>query len=775
VAAPPPAKSAPTPEVPSPAAPPAQAVPAEAVATPPTPADADSPPVVLKKVFGIVYDAATAEPVRGATVEVVGTDKKTKSKKDGSFEIDGLAPGNYTLSFEKPPLIGTTSEVTVPIAGEAPAVEALLIGEVESVKITSYVKRESPAPGGTQVTREEITRVPGARGDVLAAVTSLPGIAHTGGLSQFSGGIIIRGSAPSDTRVLVDGFEVPILFHFGGVQSVLASEFIDNIVYAPGGFGVENGRASSGIISVRTRAGAKKWGGFAEVSFINGGLFLQGPLGGPDSKTTFSLSFRRSFVDAILPLVLPTDGTLSFSALPRYYDYQGRVDHQLSDRLRLSLVFFGTDDGIELVTRADNPMDPLATGRFSNDTTFQRLIGSVTYEGDKFKSRLAMSGQMEGLSFNVSSARYLHLNNWGFGIRNENNLTINKWLALSFGAENQAVVWDYDINSPRPRREGDPKPPSFSGDPPLQLKVNNLLYNSVAGWAAVELRPTERLMIKGGGRYDGYLRNEDHVFHPRGEVSFDAKVVTVRASGGLYSRPPSYQDELTQTSLKSEKAWQATGGFERELGNGLSAKLTGFYTWRRDLITFKTDRSDPSVVNEPYINRGKGRTFGAEALIQARGETYFGWLAYTISRSLRRDSEDRPERLFDFDQTHNLTIVGSKKFGKERQWQFGGRFQYTTGKPYTPVIGAVFDSNLNRYNPRFAAVNSDRVESLHQLDLRIDRIFQFAKWRLMAYLDVTNVYMNPSVISYTYNYDYTQKDGVKTLPILPALGLRGEF
>jgi hypothetical protein len=38
---------------------------------------------------------------------------------------------------------------------------------------------------------------------------------------------------------------------------------------------------------------------------------------------------------------------------------------------------------------------------------------------------------------------------------------------------------------------------------------------------------------------------------------------------------------------------------------------------------------------------------------------------------------------------------------------------------------------------------------------------------------VQNVYMNESVVTYFYSYDYSEQVAFKSLPIIPSLGLRG--
>jgi outer membrane receptor protein involved in Fe transport len=281
--------------------------------------------------------------------------------------------------------------------------------------------------------------------------------------------------------------------------------------------------------------------------------------------------------------------------------------------------------------------------------------------------------------------------------------------------------------------------------------------------------------LSAGGRYDGFLYNHAHVFQPRGEAKVTLGKNRVRATAGLYTRPPQYNDENLYADLKPERAWQFTLGAERELREGLTAQATTFLTERSDLIVYATNRSDASNADHPYVNRGTGRTYGAELLVTWRGPNHFAWLAYTLSRSVRRDAPEMSERLFDFDQTHNLILVGSRRFGKQKHWQVGARFQLTTGKPWTPVSGSVFNSDLNYYRPTYGTLNSQRTELQHQLDVRVDRTWNFKRWRFKAFLDIQNVYLHPAAYAYQYSYDYSQKDALKTIPILPSVGVRGEF
>jgi hypothetical protein len=44
---------------------------------------------------------------------------------------------------------------------------------------------------------------------------------------------------------------------------------------------------------------------------------------------------------------------------------------------------------------------------------------------------------------------------------------------------------------------------------------------------------------------------------------------------------------------------------------------------------------------------------------------------------------------------------------------------------------------------------------------------------MTGFIDVQNVYLNDSIVTYFYSYDYSQRSAFRSLPILPSLGLRG--
>jgi hypothetical protein len=285
-------------------------------------------------VSGNVLDGSTLKPVANATISVAGTTITTD--KVGGFRLD-LAPGTTALDVTAAGYDAATDELIVPDGGITDYV--VLLYKPGTALETVELEDDAPVPpppGKQDMPREQITRIPGARGDALTAVRSLPGVGNAVGGGSGPGLVVIRGAAPEDSKITIDGIEVPVLYHFFGLQSVLPSEFIANIEFLPGGFGAEEGRSTGGVINVVTRAeAAPDTTGFAELSFINLAGFVQTPL---SKRARPHADRRRPPLAHRLHLAGGASATaVNFTTAPQYYDGQLRVDWRRGEGDRVSV------------------------------------------------------------------------------------------------------------------------------------------------------------------------------------------------------------------------------------------------------------------------------------------------------------------------------------------------------------------------------------------------------------------------------------------------------
>src|SRR6188508_1416276 len=205
---------------------------------------------VAAPVTGRVVDAQ-GKPVRGAAITIEGSTTAVMTDANGRFATD--APDGASLVIMK-------DGFGVGLATAGQTDDVVLLAEAQVAETIEVKGEVGPATqGAAKLTREQVERLPGTGNDIVRSLQAMPGVASYP-LPLGSAGVVIRGSSPQDSKVLVDDFEVPMLYHYLGFRSIVPSEAIDTLEYVPGGFDVAYGRATSGIVSLTTRAGDEKRG-----------------------------------------------------------------------------------------------------------------------------------------------------------------------------------------------------------------------------------------------------------------------------------------------------------------------------------------------------------------------------------------------------------------------------------------------------------------------------------------------------------------------------------
>jgi hypothetical protein len=268
-----------------------------------------------------------------------------------------------------------------------------------------------------------------------------------------------------------------------------------------------------------------------------------------------------------------------------------------------------------------------------------------------------------------------------------------KGAKINVGLEFEMADFDVSVRFPPPPRPGEPAPGPYANRPPIEATSKGFGFRP--GWyGEVELEPVDRLRIVPGARVD-YARDSSHGdFSPRITARADLikgrtpeepdrRRTTLKGGAGLFHQPPQYQetDEVFGTpNLYSNRFTHYTIGAEQELTRNIDLSVEGFY---KDLDRMVSRA--PAGSGYAYANQGTGVAYGAETLLKYRPDDhFFGWLAYTLSRSERRDAPGQEKYLFQYDQTHNLTVLGSYRLG--RGWEFGARFRLVSGNLETPVV-----------------------------------------------------------------------------------------
>ncbi len=744
--------------------------------TPPRPhVQVEPPPAPTGRLSGKVLRGKDGRPIAGAEVRVVDDEGLTRtlaSDAQGNFAVADLPPGHYQVRVEGPELAGTVFNETV-VAGEETQVSYRLVVREEEGEEDVYQARaviQTPTREVTRRTldRQTMYRIPGTGNDPIRAVEVLPGVARP---PFGSGQLILRGSSPHDSQVYLDGMPIPQLYHFGGLRSVYNGQLLRQISLYPGNFSSRYGRASGGVFELETRDPARDGlHGVVDLSPIDGSILLEGPI---TKRFSLAGSFRRSLFDLAMRVLNASGADTGFTALPAYYDYQLSGSYR-SKRDRLRIQFYGSNDHVGLLAKDDreanasaaaNAID--ATQRFNFlQASWKRALSERTDQTISLQTGPTLSDVSAGTDFR------LRLGVWQTYGRAEWFTRIGERVRLVNGLDVFTGAYDALYTGPSfGQSEGDPYADS-GGEDEVGAKVKGVLFQPGA-YTDVGF-DVGRLTINTALRADYYHEIENYSLDPR--LVIEVRLYTrwtLKLGAGLYSQPPQAQEShpaVGNPKLDPIRTAQFAAGVSYQLVDGVMLGVEGFYKSIWNNVVSSVEPDQPK-----FINDGIGRVYGVEgsAQVQPVSARYSGILSYTLLNSERRDHPDSAFRKFDYQQTHGLTLALLYVFN--RGWDIGLAVRYFTGNPYTPVTGRVLNTTDRSYRPIYGAVNSRRNPAFNRLDLRIQKTWKASKHSTTLYLDVQNTLNHKNQEAFFYNFDFTQKQVVNGLPIIPALGVRGQF
>lgn len=757
-------------------------------------------------IFGVVREAGTRKVIAGAELSINGMPALT-ADEEGRFEMRGLAPGKVRLRIASPMHEPYELEEEIP-AGEALEVTYYLVrtrtDPFETVVRARVPRREAAK---VQLERKELEKVPGTFGDPVRVIENLPGMGRTPG--GLGGALLVRGARPEDSRVFVDGTSVPLLYHFGGLTSIVPAELLERIDFYPGGFSARYGRATAGVVDVASRdLDCDTWRGSGKIDLVDSAGFVCKPIG----EWQLAMAARRSYIDALLPPVLesmprdPDEGLLT--AAPVYLDYQLKAQRRWGAHT-LDLFLFGSGDSLELVRAGSTEH---LNFDFGMDIDFARLIARHRWrlaDGVELRSLLAPGLVYQSFAQNmaeVGASMGMTLGVRALDWREQLDVELREGLSLSVGLDHEfgKAIIEMDL----PYQDALRPFPSQVFDFTKTHELNvDLLDATNAYWAELSWEPGAGVKLVPGLRVERFDFEHAQAWSlmPRFSVRWSAtEATTLKGAWGLFEKLPEPQwllEGFGNPTLGPERAQHYIVGVEHAFSELVSLDVQLFYN-RRSQLRQPSDEQrlqDGRLVSEVWNNGGTGTTYGLEVLLRhlaTPSGRFFGWVAYTLSRSVQRDTrrggamQNGPrdggisgdtllveEYLAPFDQTHILTLVGQWVL----PWRFeaGLRWRVVTGNPYTPVDRGwiTLDADAQSYGSDTSDVrrNSERYPTFHQLDVRIDRTFIFDLWRLTAYLELINAYNQKNVESYNYTFDYSGRAPVSLLPIIPVIGLKGEF
>ncbi|MGB3075845.1 MAG: hypothetical protein WBB36_11020, partial [Chitinophagales bacterium] len=133
-----------------------------------------------------------------------------------------------------------------------------------------------------------------------------------------------------------------------------------------------------------------------------------------------------------------------------------------------------------------------------------------------------------------------------------------------------------------------------------------------------------------------------------------------------------------------------------------------------------------------------------------------------------------------FDRRHNLNIVASYTWGKDKSWEVDVRFNFGSGFPFTLTQGFYEQVNfLDGINTNYTtqngnlgivyddSLNTGRLPYYHRVDLAVKKKIQISENSMLELnASIINVYNRENI----FYFDRVSYQRVNQLPILPSVG-----
>lgn len=748
-------------------------------------------------VRGVIISKNEQKPISGALVLVVGDTLQQQTDQDGRFQLEGVPVGYNSLYVDAEDFKDVLTESFL-VTTSTPA-EIRVELEQRTVTMDEVIVSASPFSPTTEspvsmrrIGTEEIDLTPGANRDISKVVQSSPGVLFIPTANRND--LLVRGGGAGENRFYLDGIEIPVLNHFavqgasGGYASLINPALLQSVNFYTGAFPSNLLSGLSSVLDMQTKAGnTDRFHGKLILGASDVGINLDTPLSS-DGKTTLVGSFRRSYLQMLFKV-------LKLPFLPTYNDYQFKVTSKLSDRDEIFLIGLGSFDRNRLNLGLKDPEEDrkyiLGYMPESNQTSY--VFGA------------GYNHMFSGGKLQITASRD-YLKNEMYKYR-DNDESLPRILDIdsregNYRARASINLWDlkgFRLNAGIGGGVGTYRSESFSKVYVQNQEVDDFSESHFT-IGRYELFATlsrnffnEKLAVSAGFRMDGmtyskHTSNPFDQFSPRLSIFYQfAPKWRVSASVARYYQEPSYTTMgydgnvvpgyKQRDGLRYMAVNQYVAGINFSPTPRSDIKFEYFYKQYSQLPVSLLDSlpvstgdfADYIVGNVPARSVGKGRAYGGE--ISYRNLDLYNTVVnvsytYFVSQVNQMDDQLKPTSHYlssSWNVGHILNISAIHKFGAN--WTAGVKWYLSGGVPYTPydetlsALTAAWDARRRPY-PDNSRYNAMKTPVYHQLDLRIDKVWYFKKWRLGFYIDIQNL----------YNYKVAGQE-----ILMPEIGADGQY
>lgn len=743
-------------------------------------------------VSGIVTEGLTGELIASAVVSIRADSmgvKKTReavSNRFGFYSFGDVPPGLYIFAVRAAGYrFARDTVILVPRGGALRVdleVEPYDLSEV--VVYATHDRSNTVLTGTSELSPGLVRQLPsiGGEPDVFRALQLLPGVKA---LSEASSGLYVRGGAPDQNLVLLDGVVVYNPSHLGGFLSTFNADAIRDIKFIKGAPPAEYGGRLSSVLDMTMREGSReKFSGTAGLSVLDARAMVEGPFG---TNGSFMLSARRMYLDLIL--LAAGDSTAPNYA---FYDLNWKVNFRLGDDDRLYASGYFGRDVIES-SPSDKDAFEIRWGNLTGNLRWTHIFSSVLFSSvsavvTDYTAATSL-GEPRQRSFESRSAIRDYM------VRGEAQVFPSDDHTIKLGVESTIHLFDAGVRT------------SGSNSEERSERKDAL---DVALYLQDEWTLSPRLSTNVGARlyyFDGgeYLRVE-----PRLTLAFRASdLVTVKgafALGNQFVHMISRNDILlpTEVWLPSSASTKPAEGYHGVLAvegttddEAWRMSVELYYRRMSNLLEYRDQVvSSLDIPLEETFARGEGVAYGGELFLRGSVAGFTGWVGYTLSWTERTFDELNGGRPFAprYDRRHDVSVVAAYRLNSD--WTFAATWVYNTGAAFTMPTGqyAIRITNgdeaigfggdgyvVDRLG--YAERNGYRLPAYHKLDLAATFSFEWLSLSWKLSMSIYNAYNRQNVFGQAIYWESIQDPVTNDyrrvvrlrrttlFPIIPSVGL----
>lgn len=707
------------------------------------------------EVRGRVLQRGDAAPVRNAEIRV--GDTVVAVDGDGRFVVelpDDLPEGTeIVLTVVGPDHLPAEVAVTPPVdkplrvflkPADAPA-EIV----VEAFRPTADLSRH-------RVDAEQAYETPGTYDDAVRLVQALPGVAVQREFSPISGELLVRGSRPGENRFLLDGIDVPYLYHFGQYASVFPASWLDTLDLYPSGFGARFGDSSGAVVDAVTDSHRPDdVTGSVGLNLVTVGAEVKIPL---PKGWWLGVSGRRSYQDLV------EGATEQYPLWPRFYDAAIRAERGDDARGHGIFAVVAGDRYDRAVGELDlaDPTEIEAAPALRYGRDWQLLAYRHRFPG----GRVVAGVLHDGLRAEVGQGARQDVSTLSFPVRAEVSGTITPAVGWSAGGTLRSELSWIDLRGDRtvgPLVAAEAPGIAYGVDRDMAIQRTRASAFGELSLRAGPLRvmPGVRTQIDAMSAMDRVAPTVEPRIAARVRV---AEQTELRLGGGRYQQRPSTLRLAVDPSLPTTSGWQVGVGLDQTVANRLEIVVDGYAHFLRQVVT--------DAPSGPPIVWDRGLSAGGELTLRYRiRRVFFAWAYVTYGRAFLWDAAGRVPSPSDQPVSGGLVV----SWNVLPPLQLAVRYRAASGLPFTPIDAGVYDAGADAWIPLPGRPFTDRLPWYQKIDLRVAYTFTFRRWALALSADVWIVPPGNAALYPAWRFDFAEQGLVRGPIVLPLVGVRASF